>query len=236
MQTGQELLIARDYSMMRKTCYIAVMVGFVSVVFQGEIAAEDARTDDAPVEIETLPASRGGQDLIGKQMTTDRFDLWLETDENQREFVDNGTAILYRWWTNTCPYCEASLPVIESLRIKYEDRGLRTVAVYHPKPPRPVSVAAVSEKAKGLGYHGAIATDDDWSILRDFYLSTGNRSATSVSFLVDAEGVIRFVHPGPVFFPSEDPAEKTANEDFVLLDRAIEALLQEAEGRVARGV
>lgn len=219
--------------MSRITRYSALLIATVSVMFQPEIAAENPKSKISPVEFETLPASRGGHDLIGKRMTTDRFDRWVGTGESQQEFIDNSTAILYRWWTNTCSYCEASLPAIEKLRKKYEDRGLRTVAVYHPKPPRPVSVKAVSEKAKGFGYHGAIATDDDWSILRDFYLSTDTRRATSVSFLVDAEGVVRFVHPGPVFFPSKNPAEKKENRDFVLMDRAIEALLQEAEGRTA---
>ena len=213
--------------------YTALLIGTVSVMFQAEITAENPKTRVSPAEFETLPASRGGQDLIGKRMTRDRFDGWVGTRESQREFINNSTAILYRWWTDSCPYCEASLPAIEKLRKKYEDRGLRTVAVYHPKPPRPVSVKAASEKAKGFGYHGAIATDEDWSILRDFYLSTEVRSATSVSFLVDAEGVVRFVHPGPVFFPSKYPAEEKENKDFVLMERAIEALLQEAEGRTA---
>lgn len=221
------------HEMLRIACFLVALLGIASTAIQAEIAAENPKPDGSPIEYETLPASRGGQDLIGKPMMADRFDRWVGTAESQQEFIENGKVILYRWWTDTCPYCEASLPAIESLRKKYEDRGLRTVAVYHPKTPRPVSIEAVSEKAREFGYHGAIAADDDWSILREIYLLTGNRSATSVSFLVDAEGIIRFVHPGPAYFPSTARANKQENYDFVLLDRAIEALLQEAEGRSA---
>lgn len=46
--------------------------------------------------------------------------------------------------------------------------------------------------------HAAIALDLDWSELDRFYLSTGNRGATSAWSLVDAAGVIRFAQPGQV--------------------------------------
>jgi hypothetical protein len=35
-------------------------------------------------------------------------------------------------------YCQATSPAVETLRKKYADRGLKVVAVYHPKPPRSV--------------------------------------------------------------------------------------------------
>ena len=49
-----------------------------------------------------------------------------------------------------------------------------------------------------------------------------------MSLLVDGDGVIRFVHPGPVFFPSEDPNSARENDDYRLLRQAIEALVAEA--------
>ncbi len=107
------------------------------------------------------------------------------------------------------------------MRKKYGDRGLRVVAVYHPKPKRHVTDELVLNAAKRLGYGGELAVDEDWSALEGAYLSTGERRATSVSFLVDAEGVIRFVHPGTEFFPSHAPADAEENADFELLDRAI---------------
>ena len=83
------------------------------------------------------------------------------------------------------------------------------------------------DAADRIGYKGAIAIDADWSQLRKLYLSTGRRGATSVSFLVDREGVIRFVHPGVEYFPSDKPEDAEHNADYQLIDKAIAALLPE---------
>ncbi|MHC4108134.1 MAG: peroxiredoxin family protein [Planctomycetota bacterium] len=179
------------------------------------------RQEPAPAEtttIETLPASRGGQDLIGTRFPNLKFNRWIKQPP----------LTLYRWWTDTCPYCARSLPAIEQWRRKYEKQGLVVVAVYHPKPPRSVDEADVLAAAKELGYRGPIAVDEDWSKLERAYLDSGDRGATSVTFLVDRDGIIRFVHPGPVFFASDDPRFAEANADHRLLEKAIEALLRDS--------
>ena len=175
------------------------------------------------VEIETLPAGRGGQDLVGTSFPKLTFDRWLRED---RAGGETPKATLYRWWTDTCPYCEASLPAVEQLRRRYAPKGLRVVGVYHPKPPRVVDDGEIRATAVRLGYGGAIAVDEDWSELDELYLSKGRRRATSVSFLVDADGVIRFVHPGPIYFPSEDPRNSRENADYQLLEKAIRTLVE----------
>jgi thiol-disulfide isomerase/thioredoxin len=182
--------------------------------------------DKPSAPVETLPASRGGQDLVGTKLPELHFDRWLNTPGNHP--IDTSNSItLYRWWTDTCPYCAATLPAIEKLRGKYGAEGLKIVAVYHPKPPRAVKDADVSAAADRIGYRGAIAIDADWSQLRKVYLSPGRRGATSVSFVVDRAGVIRFVHPGVEFFPSDQPDQAQQNEDFRLIDKAIATLLAE---------
>jgi len=212
----------------------------------------DDSPDDAPEDaIETLPDSRGGQDLVGSRLPAIEFDRWVfrgrgepkeptaaadsgeaqaEDDAPSNQDAEAGPkATLYRWWTDTCPYCEASLPAIEQLRKKYEDDGLRVVAVYHPKPPRKVDDEAIAAAAEQRDFNGPVALDRDWSVLNRFYLSTGDRRATSASFLVDGDGVIRFVHPGPVFFPSDEPRFERENDDFELLHAAVRQLLAESE-------
>jgi len=186
---------------------------------QSPEASESATADRFP----RMAVSRGGQDLLGTAWPAVSFDRWL------RGAADPSAQVtLYRWWTDTCPYCAKSLPAIETLRKQYESRGLRTVAVYHPKPPHPVRDAAVLDHLRSAGYGGAVALDEDWSVLRSFYLGTGERRATSATFLVDTRGVIRFVHPGPQFFESDRPAERQADQDYRLLDRAVDRLLHEA--------
>jgi len=195
-------------------------------------------------QVEGLPASRGGQELVGRTLPELGFDRFIEplpdypgkVDELAEAAPATGEprATLYRWWTDGCPYCKASLPAVEQLRRHYGKQGLRVVAVYHPKPPAPTPDDIILENARYLGYYGQIAVDEDWSAL-DLAFPPEGRAATSVSLLVDADGVIRFVHPGPVYFPSAEPAYVRENADFRLLDKAVRMVLAEGEADPAQG-
>jgi hypothetical protein len=186
--------------------------------------------------VPTLPAARGGQDLVGRTFPALTFDarIGAQGEPAPQGAPDDGPssgagppprATLYRWWTDGCRFCATSLPAVELLRVQFAERGLRVVGVYHPKPPRAVDLETVRRTARDLGYAGALAVDADWSELGRLYLSTGTRHSTSASFLVDADGVIRFVHPGPEFHPSDDPAAARQDADYQSLVRAVEALL-----------
>jgi hypothetical protein len=53
-----------------------------------------------------------------------------------------------------------------------------------------------------------------------------------VSILVDAKGVIRYVHPGTTFFPSDEPRHAKENEAFRALEVAVaEVIAESKEGR-----
>jgi len=182
---------------------------------------EDAKKE---VKIKTLARARGGQDVIGMMMPGLVFDRWFGVTEKLGKPA-KGEVVLYRWWTDSCPYCESSLPAFEALRKKYEKKGLKVVAVYHPKPVRVVEGEQIVKRAAEWGYRGLIAEDRDWSVLRDVYLDLQPRRATSVSFLVDEKGVIRFVHPGPVLFASSKEGDEQVNSDYAMLDDAIGVLV-----------
>jgi hypothetical protein len=70
-------------------------------------------------------------------------------------------------------------------------------------------------------------SDPDWRYLNKIWLDSGDRDHTSVSLLIDRKGVIRYVHPGPEFFASKDPAKAQQNEDYLVMRRAIEKVLSE---------
>lgn len=173
--------------------------------------------------VKTLPESRGGQELIGKKMPALTFDRWLNTESN-KPLDAAGSVTLYRWWTNECPFCKATLPGLEDFRRKYGEKGLKIVAVYHPKPPRAIPDSLILNAAKDIGYRGPIAVDVDWSAQKTLY--PNNSGPTSISVLVDKEGVIRFVHPGPDYFPSDQKDKSRQDSDYHLMEQAIEALLR----------
>lgn len=185
------------------------------------------------------PPPRDGRELVGTKMPDLSFDRWIGTDGGKPLDV-SGRPVLYRWWTSGCPFCAKSLPAIETLRTRHELQGLRVVAVFHPKPPRAVAAEKIGDSARKIGFNGVIAADDSWSQLKRVWL-TEERPSTSVSILVDANGVIRYVHPGTTFFPSDDPKYAKENDAFRALEAAVAKVVAEggrkggnAAGRRAR--
>ena len=155
------------------------------------------------------------------------FDAWaVPIPKDEADASTSPRATVYRWWTDSCPWCAQSLPALEQLRKRAEPAGVRMIAVYHPKPPREVTKEAADEMAKKLGYKGEVVLDLDWATLKKAYLDSGNRRATSVTILVDDKGIVRFVHPGPVFFDSDEAKFKDQDRDHAKLEKAIRALLR----------
>jgi hypothetical protein len=178
-----------------------------------------------------MPAPRAGADVLGATIDAAWIPRWLDSP---LVLAGEGAAkaTLIRWWTDTCSFCEASLPALDGLRVRYAARGLRTLAIYHPKPPREVTDDAIRTAADEFGYFGPLAADPEWAALERIWNGTGTRSATSVSFLVDSAGRIRFVHPGPVFHavesvPGLEDHAAVARSDYAALEQAIESLLAE---------
>lgn len=101
-----------------------------------------------------------------------------------------GKVAIVRWWTNGCALCSASAPALAELGKK-----AAVVAVYHPKPPRDVTSEQVRGWAKAIGMPGTLAVDRDWKVL-DRWKPPQQRAFTSLTFVLDRKGKVRYVHPG----------------------------------------
>lgn len=219
---------------MRALVPFGLLLGILAAGCSGEPLLE-SRSAEAPdaAPPPPMPASREGADRIAVVVEDDWFETWAGETVSLRGDGEH-EAVLLRFWTDTCPFCVASLPALEKLRLEYASSGLETVAVYHPKPEGEESVEQVRAWADERGYHGALALDLHWRAIRRIWL-TGEleRGATSASFLLDRQGRIRFVSPGPIFHPpGEDHGlprlADQAVTDWRELRQAIEALLADA--------
>lgn len=180
-----------------------------------------APTSEAP----TLPRSRGGADLIGQPAKPWTELRWLDDRPRTLEQL-RGQIVLVRFWTDTCPFCAATAPALAAIADDYAERGLVVIGIYHPKPRgRSVPVEAVATRAAALGIDFPVAIDSEWATLDAWWLDTGERDATSVSFLIDGRGDIRFIHPGPEFSPESE--RELFRRDHEQLRQAIEALVRE---------
>src|SRR5581483_3981244 len=113
-----------------------------------------------------------------------------------------GKLVLMRFWTDGCEKCRA--------------RGLVVVGIHHPKAPESHERRVIAKAAKELGFSFPIATDPEWTTVKAYGVETTFQKFTSVSFLIDRAGVIRWVHDGGTI---DDEARAS-------LEAAIEGLLR----------
>ncbi len=166
-----------------------------------------------------------GADLIGTKARGWEGVEWLDTEPIRLEDL-RGKVVLVRWWTDSCPYCRRSAPALNEFHARYARRGLIVIGMYHPKPiDRSITASEIRAAAQERGFGFPIAIDRGWSVLRDWWLDGGRRSATSVSFLIDRQGVIRHVHPGPAFHREVVRGDDQPSKDFVALDLMIDQVL-----------
>jgi peroxiredoxin len=111
-----------------------------------------------------------------------------------------GKVVLVRWWTApACPYCAATAPALNEFYEKYKDRGLVVIGFYHHKASSPLEISQVKQYAAKFGFKFPVAIDLNWKTLRRWWLSDPKKDWTSVSFLLDRQGVIRHIHPGGTY-------------------------------------
>ena len=172
------------------------------------------------------PDSRDGSELIGRRAPAWSFERWIGSRPLAVQDL-RGKVVLVRWWTEGCDYCAATLPALESLRKRYGANGLVVIGAFHPKPPREVDDRDVAAAARRLGFNGPIAVDERWTTLERYWLSGHQREFTSVSFLIDRAGLIRWVQRGGEFHPSADPAHARCDAEYHGLEQAIAKTLAE---------
>ena len=128
-----------------------------------------------------------------------------------------GKVVLVRWWTAPdCPYCRATAPALNELYGDFHRRGLEVIGLYHHKSDDPLRVDDVRKYVQDFGFKFPVAIDTDWRTLKSWWLGR-TRSFTSVSFLIDRRGVIRFIHPGGQYVKGD--------QDYVAIRAKIENLL-----------
>jgi thiol-disulfide isomerase/thioredoxin len=184
----------------------------------------------ALVAVWALPAAalaiEPGDEMLGQPAPAWAFDRWLDGDSLSLEQV-RGRAVLVRWWTDGCRYCRTTLPVIEKLRQRYPD-DLVVIGAYHPKTPRPTGDKEIVRYARNLGFHGPIAVDPQWEMLGRYWLDGHPEHGwTSVTFLLDRGGRIRWVHPGGEYHPSDDSRHAACNRSMTELVQVLSEIVSE---------
>ena len=176
----------------------------------------------------SVPAlAADGAELAGREAAEWNALDWIGSEPLRLADL-RGWVVLIRWWTDTCPMCLRSAPALNALHDRYAKRGLVVIGMYHPKPvSRDISYEEIRQAVKERGFEFPIALDLDWSNLRRYWLNGGRRRATSVSFVLDKQGRIQHVHPGPEFHEEGVGRHAQCRADYLEIRQRIEQLLAE---------
>jgi len=170
--------------------------------------------------------AKEGDELIGKPAPEWGTLEWLNSQPLKLNALAD-KVVLIRWWTETCPFCSRSAPALNEFHEAFKDKGLVVIGMYHPKPPGPRRQKALEKAVQRLGFEFPIALDMDWRTLRGYWLAKGRHRWTSVSFLIDKWGKIRYIHPGGEYYKEEGEAQTEAERDYDELKAMIEKLIAE---------
>jgi len=175
-----------------------------------------------------LPRSRAADNRVGVDAGKWKPESWLQGEACSLKDL-RGKVVVVRWFTDSCPFCAASMPALQALQDRYADSGLLVIGVYHSKPrSRSPDRESVRKLLKGWKVAFPIAMDTKWKMLEAWWLKTGKRSATSVTFVIGKQGKIRFVHPGPELHAENMKCSlepERCHADYADLERAIRILL-----------
>lgn len=165
-------------------------------------------------------ALSAGEDLLQTPASPWKVSSWFNSQPLELKDL-KGKVILVRWWTAPeCPYCSASAPALNEFYELYHEKGLELIGLYHHKSYKPLQKEDVERYAHEFGFQFPIAIDDDWQTLRSWWLDKGNQEWTSVTFLLDRQGLIRHIHPGGQYVKGDEVYQE--------LQRMIETLLKES--------
>jgi peroxiredoxin len=178
-------------------------------------AGEPARTKPwTPVE---------GTSLLGTAAPEWKGIDWIQGEPTTLAAL-RGKVVLLRFWLIGCSYCTRTAPALRDLSLRYKDRGLVVVGLHHPKSEAARDPDAVRRAVRSLRLDFPIGLDNEWQTVRAYGVGSVFERFTSVSFVIDRRGVIRFVHDGGEFHEGGGPE----HADCQAACRAVESAVAES--------
>jgi peroxiredoxin len=175
----------------------------------------------------TAAPADSGQEKVGTAAPQLGLSEWVNSAPLDVKDL-RGKVVLIRWWTDTCELCAATAPALRQLQREFAGDGLVVIGVFHPKPAGDWNLQRVQRAVAKYQFTFPVALDGDWSALHRWWLDGAKREYTSVSFILDKNGIIRYVHPGGEYHPpSGSPGHAMCERDFKQIHSAIENLLTE---------
>lgn len=105
-----------------------------------------------------------------------------------------GQVVLARWFTGKhCPDCSATAPALREFHDKYHSLGLAVIGMYFHADSTLEEVQGIVD---GYGFRFPVGIDRAARTRRLWCKDRYDYGYTSATFLLDRQGVIRYIHPG----------------------------------------
>jgi len=160
-----------------------------------------AKASPSPPGSTTSSARDEGASLVGTTPPEWQVERWLNSPPLTLASL-RGQVLLVRWWTAGCPYCSTSAPALRALQRDFGPKGLVVVGMYHHKEDGPYDPNVTVKTAKAYGFTFPIAFDPEWRTFHS-WMRDVDTGWTSVTFLLDRKGVVRWFHPGGSYEPGD---------------------------------
>jgi len=164
--------------------------------------------------------AKDGDELLGTKAPGWKTKEWFNSKPLTLPEL-RGKVVLVRWWTGPqCPYCVASAAALNEFYSTYKDQAFIVVGLYHHKSFAPITKKHVKRLIQSFEFEFPVTIDRDWANLQKWWLQKdADKKWTSVSFLLDKEGTIRYIHP--------DGQYVKGDKDYSELKTHIEKLLKQ---------
>lgn len=153
--------------------------------------------------------------------------VWLNSVPLRLETIEQ-KLILIRWWTDQCPFCENSADALNDWHEMYADSGLLVIGMYHPKPdPAHCDPEEIRNYVLEKSFRFPIGIDEHWENLKRYWWYGSSKKFTSVSFLIDRERNIRYIHSGGEYHKQTAEGHESCVQDYDQLEHEIQMALRE---------
>ena len=220
--------------------------------FSGEPTSNSATADAGDSNLTASSDDGSGADRPSRQMVTDPYYIigqpmsewdvaqWanhesLMIDEPPTLEKLRGRVVVVRFWTDASDACARTMPAMQQLAEEFRGDRVVFVGIYFTSGTLVDDVWADAQlRARGWGVTFPIAEDRRTHNL--WWLTRYDNLPATPTFVIGANGRVLHLHPGPDFFPTDDPSEQICDEDYQKLRAAIARALdrQLAESRPVR--
>ncbi|HKE15623.1 MAG TPA: TlpA disulfide reductase family protein, partial [Kofleriaceae bacterium] len=138
------------------------------------------------------PGAADGSELVGRPAGEWHLTGWANTNGESPTLASlRGRVVVIRFWTVGCPYCEATMPALEKLSEELRDQPVTFVGAFHAKPESSdTDLKRPLEVIRDWKIRFPLAVDRQWQTLREWWLDSGHRHASSVTFVIGKDGKV----------------------------------------------